>query len=389
MGEVQYFICIFLALFVHPSKALEFTYSKQTATDKNSNVCGHIRCVQTVNDDIMSIWKLQIFDIALNGSVLATVTAIRKAVQTSGEFVLVSRTFNKQQAALTLGLTRDADCIRGSFMCEVGYIDHVGNRQTDVAIVRASSAASSGGGCGHEVSSGVEVLQRSLSRMLTTKLEEINNTMGQYVKSVQNECLNPDKNMKREWRLAFRGTAGVGKSVYLAYKDGVGIPAEVEEGCKQVAAPLPCTNHYRNNAVMDNWSGISEVAFAVYKNNVKVKQVIFDGRATNYMSWFDRARIQDSSWIDLRTTGANVFSIVGIENGSHRRRMYMNHVHNACHGDYGWFAAIDNTHGGCPWENNLAFPVFKYSTLDRVTNWISNVDTADFIAIFVRYFSVP
>lgn len=137
----------------------------------------------------MSIWKLQIFDIALNGSVMATVTALRKAVQATGEFVLVSRTFNKQQAALTLGLTRDADCIRGSFMCEVGYIDHVGNRQTDVAIVRASSTASSGGSCGHEVSSGVEVLQTSLSRMLTVKLEEINKTMEQYVKVIIKICM--------------------------------------------------------------------------------------------------------------------------------------------------------------------------------------------------------
>ena len=43
---------------------------------------------------------------------------------------------------------------------------------------------------------------------------------------------------QKEWRMAFRGTAGIKKSMYDAYKDGRGIPSYVEEGCKSTVGRL-------------------------------------------------------------------------------------------------------------------------------------------------------
>ncbi|XP_059165105.1 uncharacterized protein LOC131947798 [Physella acuta] len=157
----------------------------------------------------------------------------------------------------------------------------------------------------------------------------------------------------------------------------------------KVGSIAPCSNHYRNNAVINNWRGISEVAFAIYKNHKKVKQVIFDGSGSTYMNWFHKNRVKDSSWLDLKTSGSNHFSLVGHQEGQFRRTMFMNVRYGGCPNDVGWFVAIDNTHGYCPWEHNLALPVFKYSYTDTASNWNSATTTADYIAIFVRYFNVP
>ena len=41
-----------------------------------------------------------------------------------------------------------------------------------------------------------------------------------------------------DWRLAFRGTAHIQKSMYRAYKYGKGIPQDIEDGCKSTVSQL-------------------------------------------------------------------------------------------------------------------------------------------------------
>ena len=43
---------------------------------------------------------------------------------------------------------------------------------------------------------------------------------------------------KKEWRLAFRGTAKVGQPVYPAYEDGTGVKYYMEDACKTVVRKL-------------------------------------------------------------------------------------------------------------------------------------------------------
>ncbi|XP_059149531.1 uncharacterized protein LOC131936521 [Physella acuta] len=193
-----------------------------------------------------------------------------------------------------------------------------------------------------------------------------------------------------EWILAFRGTAYIGKSVYAAYKDGIGIPSEVEPGCKQVTKPLPCNNHYRNLNVFDNWDKVNEVAFVVYSNYTKVKEILFDGTSTNYMTWFDKSKVKFSTWKQIKTDITNVFSIVGHISPDLMRTFFVNNVYGGCPADKGWFVAVDRADGACAWEKASRFPVFKYSRQSSPENWTTgDVANADMFAIFVKFYDTP
>uniref|UniRef100_A0A2C9L955 Fibrinogen C-terminal domain-containing protein n=1 Tax=Biomphalaria glabrata TaxID=6526 RepID=A0A2C9L955_BIOGL len=155
--------------------------------------------------------------------------------------------------------------------------------------------------------------------------------------------------------------------------------------CCKVGQPLPCANHYRNNEIMDNWSGFSEVALFVYKNNMEVHHVTFDAIDSTFMNWLNKSRIKDSTWTDITSEPANVFSLYGQQKLNLRRTFFLNSNFLSCGDTTGWFVAIDNERGGCSWEKNTAFPVFKYSTANTKMNWNSSgIDTADYFAIYVH-----
>ncbi|XP_059149545.1 uncharacterized protein LOC131936529 isoform X2 [Physella acuta] len=193
------------------------------------------------------------------------------------------------------------------------------------------------------------------------------------------------------WTLAFRGTAYIGKSVYDAYTDGTGIPSEVEPGCKQVIDPLPCNNHYRNSEVFDNWGIVEEVAFVVYSNYQKVKEIIFDSTSTTYMNWFDKSKVKFSTWTRIKTDATNFFRILGDNQLS--RRFFINRVYSfsGCPEDRGWFVVVDKVEtGACKWEKADKLPVFKYSRPDGPENWnTGDVANADMFAIFVKFHDTP
>ncbi|XP_059165092.1 uncharacterized protein LOC131947788 [Physella acuta] len=195
-----------------------------------------------------------------------------------------------------------------------------------------------------------------------------------------------------EWKLAFRGTANVGKSVFAAYKNGTGIPSEVEPGCKQVTEPLPCSNHYRNKEVFDNWDRVEKVAFIVYSNYTKVKEILFDGSGSTYMDWFDKTRVKFSTWNQIKTDVTNVFSIEGniLPVKAVKRTFFINNFYGGCPADRGWFVAIDRAGGHCNWEKTSTFPVFKYARQNQAENWnTGDVGIADVFAIFVKYYDMP
>ncbi|XP_059149546.1 uncharacterized protein LOC131936530 [Physella acuta] len=195
----------------------------------------------------------------------------------------------------------------------------------------------------------------------------------------------------KEWTLAFRGTAYVGKSVYAAYKDGTGIPSEVEPGCKQVTAPLPCNNHYRNSEVFDNWDRVNEVAFVVYSNYKRVKEILFDGTSTTYMTWFDKPKVKFSTWTKVKTETTNIFGIAGDIRPNLSRAFFINNVYGGCPADKGWFVAVDKSEtGSCAWEKADRLPVFKYSRQSSPENWnTGDVANADMFAIFVKFYDTP
>ncbi|RUS73624.1 hypothetical protein EGW08_018613 [Elysia chlorotica] len=191
---------------------------------------------------------------------------------------------------------------------------------------------------------------------------------------------------KKEWRLAFRGTPYVNAQVYPAYMYGTGIPVEVEEGCKQFNQSLPCASHYRNRDAFDNWTGVDEVLFAVYKAGRMVHRVTFNGKGSSPISWFSEDRILSSTWTDLSTKSHVVFSIFGEKTESVQRRFFMNFDYDrGCAGFRGWFYAGD-LHGGCPADQTIATPMFRYATGSTLAVWASPGSAqADAIGVFLKY----
>ncbi|XP_059165091.1 uncharacterized protein LOC131947787 [Physella acuta] len=210
--------------------------------------------------------------------------------------------------------------------------------------------------------------------------------------SAKGQCQKTKSASGEDWTLTFRGTAYIGKSVYEAYKDGTGIPSEVEPGCKQVTEPLPCTNHYRNKEVFDNWDRVEKVAFIVYSDYKKVHEILFDGSRSTYMDWFDKTRVKFSTWNQIKTDVTNFFSIEGqiVPGVALMRTFFVNSIYDGCPNDKGWFVAIDRAGGFCDWEKTSTFPVFKYARQNQAENWnTGDVGIADMFAIFVKYHDMP
>ena len=191
---------------------------------------------------------------------------------------------------------------------------------------------------------------------------------------------------KKEWRLVFRGTSYINNQVYPAYIHGTGIPLEVEAGCKQFNRSLPCVNHYRNRDAFDNWTGVDEVLFAVYKDDQMVHKVVFNGKGSTYTDWFAADKVTYTSWRDLTTKSHAVFSIFGEKTAAVQRRFFMNFDYDrGCKGFRGWFYAGD-LHGGCAAEQTIATPVFRYAKGNTLAVWSSqDAGHADAIGVFLKY----
>ncbi|KAK3796794.1 hypothetical protein RRG08_047826 [Elysia crispata] len=112
-----------------------------------------------------------------------------------------------------------------------------------------------------------------------------------------------------DWRLAFRGTAHIEKSVYEAYRYGKGIPSDTEDGCKTTDWKALCTNHYRNDDALDNWTNIREVLYGLVDNGILVKVLRFKGAGSNYLNWMSKNRLIESDWEDLKFAKPNFFGI--------------------------------------------------------------------------------
>ncbi|XP_005104007.1 uncharacterized protein LOC101851754 [Aplysia californica] len=187
--------------------------------------------------------------------------------------------------------------------------------------------------------------------------------------------------------LAFRGTAGVGSSVYEAYiGDYSKKPMRnIEPCCTQVNGSLPCSGHYRNAGILNNWQNIEEVVVALYERGVLKQSLTFDAAGTDYLSWFSPANLKDAGkWQDLKEKTTNFFSIAG--DTLWKRRFFINHLYLGCLADNGWFLAMDNPLPPCQYEKYSSFPQFLYSSGTGRMTWSSSgeVAQADVMAIFVK-----
>jgi len=193
----------------------------------------------------------------------------------------------------------------------------------------------------------------------------------------------------REWRMAFRGTQGINEPLWIAYEFNQTVA--VGQECQGMEPDPTCTHHFRNNAVMNDWTNIDQVAMVIFKDGSMVANVVFDGKGSTFLTWFTQARVVSSSWTDLTSTHANYFSIQG--HHAVNRHFYMNAYYHGCPGDAGWFVAMDTVlftgnPPHCPWEFKYShtFPQFLYSSKPTAVNWNSvDIHEGDVMGIYTKY----
>ncbi|KAI8735423.1 hypothetical protein BgiBS90_036557 [Biomphalaria glabrata] len=374
---MAHFKLTFLLSFCIPNvQGAVLTHEKLVPSSANNNSCAVVTCDQKLRSDDLYVQKIDVYNIGQNGSKLATVFAQAGKQELAADVSMDSRSFSRSMASIKLAIRNSNICNRGSFMCEVTYINDEFGRNSDISIIRPNSDVSN-----------LDSVHEKLDSLTASV-----NSLKSSVKKLQ-QCLlcqgsSPtDVDFPSGWTLAFRGTSAIHKSVFDAYKTGTGIPANVESGCKQVDSSKPCTNHYRNNEVLNNWKGVNKVAFVLYEKNALVAYMVFDGRGTDNMNWFSQEKLELSSWTDLKTSSYNFFSIEGDLRPSNLiyRRFIVNKFYGGCGGDLGWFSAADFMPSYCPWEGANNYPSFAYVKGSNSTNWSTGkVGYADVMAIYVN-----
>ncbi|KAH9500163.1 hypothetical protein Btru_077361 [Bulinus truncatus] len=366
----------FLACVIFPFlRAATITFDKLTPSASNNYTCGVIRCQHDLPPDALYVQEVEILRVTQTGTKMATTFAEEDNHVISEGVSLVNRSFQGLSSFVALDVQDPNLCGPGRFVCDVTYVGGDLSEKNAIATVQWEPLQES---C-------LEGRQCGIVKAVTANIQPVNESVGSLIQSLNSGRPSDDQLVRPSWKLAFRGTSGIRKSVYLAYLDGTGIPAMVEDGCKQVEQPLPCQNHYRDSSVFNNWQSVSQVSFAVYKKFNKVKQVIFNATGSTYLNWFDQSRILGSSWTDLMSSTFNYFSIAGHQTGSIQRVFYMSHSYGTCATDDGWFVAIDNENGGCGYEKIPAFPAFKFASLaGKAVCAGASFQTADFFTIHVR-----
>ncbi|KAI8747940.1 hypothetical protein BgiBS90_033129 [Biomphalaria glabrata] len=371
-----------------------------------SDHCGYLTCNHSSQADVTFFNELRIYNIANNGSKIASLSQGKHFVSAEGGFDLKRKYLRNSQASLQLSITKPENCLFGLYLCVVDFIDEHGAKQTNTAVAGAEdrgnvscpndrvvlkaekSILDSLARVQKRLQKNDKLLQEKMDRglnkttsLIETKMEEINTKYGHFSQAFKDLNLLEDRT--KEWTLAFRGTPFIDKAVYEAYLDGTGIPFDVEIGCKVINSSLPCYNHYRNSSILDHWKNIKEVKLAIYQNNVQVHYIIFNGQGSNYLNWFSQRRVLSSSWTDIKWKSTNYFSVEGLASAG--RRFYINHVFAGCHLDIGWFSAFDSSPNRCPYHTSASYPLIKFAKGSEADVWQGpNFGVADFFAIFVK-----
>ncbi|XP_067662480.1 sushi, von Willebrand factor type A, EGF and pentraxin domain-containing protein 1-like [Haliotis asinina] len=187
--------------------------------------------------------------------------------------------------------------------------------------------------------------------------------------------------------LVFRIAPGNGVSTVSTWEnnaishDSPLLSTSIQPGCFVQDRSKACTTHFKSSIVND-WekSGILEVLVLLSRRG-KTYYFKFDGRGTNRMNWFSKAKLISSSWPRITKQRFNKF---GIKMYSYRR-WYINRSWGGCSSDYGWMLVKDtSSYGGCGYEKYRRFPVVRFSSSDRSYGNARYYRQADSMGIYVK-----
>ncbi|XP_071951552.1 uncharacterized protein [Antedon mediterranea] len=182
-----------------------------------------------------------------------------------------------------------------------------------------------------------------------------------------------------QWARVFKGISRNGLSIYDAWVSGTGASSY------HAHRFLISNTHYRNVAIMNNWSSLSitKVRLTLYSEfNKELLSILFNGVGTTKDTWFARENVEYSPWSDLTTQSVNYFSIDG--QSSNERRFFINSYYGGCAGDIGWLIVDEGT--GCiEWQGYDSSPVILYSRATTRQNWYTgNIGVARAMTIDVK-----
>ncbi|XP_067685517.1 uncharacterized protein [Haliotis asinina] len=194
------------------------------------------------------------------------------------------------------------------------------------------------------------------------------------------------------WTVVFRAQRDTGTSIYSAwlndslYHDHPLLPPRLQPGCFSPNTLRPCGDHFRSK-IMSTWetAGIKLVKVLLMKNSQVRHEIIFDGTGSTKMSWFTPTRVIYSTWMDLKTSSSNFFSIKGHPK---TRRFQISHLYSGCPSDVMWMLIVDgNDHSHpCFFDNPPVTPKFLYSILSRkaTIGTLTDFEYGDVMAILVK-----
>ncbi|XP_070568448.1 uncharacterized protein [Ptychodera flava] len=197
------------------------------------------------------------------------------------------------------------------------------------------------------------------------------------------ECCQPSL----EWKLVFKGVAGIGGNLYDLFTSDEGLNEDVQ-GARALTNEFQ--GHYKNH-LMDKWEGIgvTEVKVALYTGGKEKASLLFNGISSDKESWFSNERLRSSPWDDLMDTklengkDGQYFSVAG-DDGINRH-FYINNNYGGCGNDAGWLVVVDDGSTVCNWSEYADKPYFMYGSNSKVTYESGNAQFADVIAIFIKH----
>lgn len=184
------------------------------------------------------------------------------------------------------------------------------------------------------------------------------------------------------WTLVSKVSAGDGTLPECTWGLGHNL-ADTGASLDRQRSAAPYANAITTHLWNSNGFAIGEVRVDLFDAGVVAKSVVFDGTASDYLGWFERARLMTEPWTDLLTEPQNVFTLAEARN--ERRNFYINHTWGGCAADEGWMVA--DLSDGCAYELNdpAGEPTIRYAVGTTLENWTTgNVGYADSLTVFVR-----
>ena len=200
-----------------------------------------------------------------------------------------------------------------------------------------------------------------------------------------------------EWQLIFRAQQGNGQRVYSEWRRRSPSTCTVSSGCLPENVDISMmkipTNKHLRSPIIDKWttSNIKKVKLELFENGKSVMYMIFDGKNTNYMSWFSYTKFLESNYDDLYNDGC--FYKFQFTNWYYYSFMTQQDGHSCDSSARGWFSVIDARYSSsysyastCSrMRFSSTYPVFTYAKNNHKTRWYENkFGKADVLAVYVK-----